>query len=184
MRCWCGVILRHWRTNPRRAPTPNECGVSFGSDPDFLGRSRCGFARWHNPEHEGRNLFPGFERFGNLVADRVLTGFKLWRKAAIAMASSAVMSQERPRHNRRQDAAVPPFTNLYRLHDLLWVQLPMPVFLSGVMIGPTKTPDPESRSPHPSRRESVTCGSPEEVSRRMAVVAAAERDEIFAARDL
>src|SRR4029434_9019369 len=90
MRCWCGVILRHWRTNPRRAPTPNECGVSFGSDPDFLGRSRCGFARWHNPQHEGRNLFPGFERFGNLVADRVLTGFKLWRKAAIAMASSAV----------------------------------------------------------------------------------------------
>src|ERR1043166_2661630 len=73
MRCWCGVILRHWRTNPRRPLTPNECGVSFGSDPYFLGRSRCGFARWHNPEHEGRNLFPGFERFGNLVADRIQT---------------------------------------------------------------------------------------------------------------
>jgi hypothetical protein len=35
-RNWCGVILRHWRTNPRRPLTLNKCGVLFGSDPDYL----------------------------------------------------------------------------------------------------------------------------------------------------
>src|SRR5438045_370390 len=53
--------------------TLNKCGSIVWIEPRLLGRSRCGFARWHNPEHEGRNLFPGFERTGNLVADRVQT---------------------------------------------------------------------------------------------------------------
>ena len=71
----------------------------------------------------------------------LLTGFKLWRKAAIARASSAVsvakacqgMIGARMRPSGRSPTCIA-FT------ICSGVQLPMPVFLSGVMFGPTKTP--------------------------------------------
>src|SRR6266705_804102 len=85
--------------------------------PRLLGRSRCGFARWHDPEREGRNLFPGFERTGNLVADRVQTLEKSRDRHGVIRCECR---KSVPRHDRRQDAAVRPFTDLYRLHDLLW----------------------------------------------------------------
>src|SRR5215468_3073814 len=84
--------------------------------PRLLGRSRCGFARWHNPEREGRNLFPGFERTGSLVADRVQTLEKSRDRHGVIRCECR---KSVPRHDRCQDAAVRPFTDLYRLHDLL-----------------------------------------------------------------
>src|SRR3954467_13737783 len=84
--------------------------------PRLLGRSRCGFARWQNPEHEGRNLFPGFERTGGLVVDRLQTLEKSRDRHGVIRCE---FRKSVPRHDRRQDAAVRPFTDLYRLHDLL-----------------------------------------------------------------
>src|SRR5213078_4281075 len=85
--------------------------------PRLLGRSRCGFARWHNPEHEGRYLFPGFERTGNLVADRVQTLEKSRDRHGVIRCECR---KTVTRHDRRQHAVVRPSTDLSRLHDLLW----------------------------------------------------------------
>src|SRR5262245_41006732 len=85
--------------------------------PGLLGRSRCGFARWRNPEHEGRNFFPGFERTGSLVADRFQTLEKSCDRPGFIPCECR---KSVPRHDRRQDAAVRPFAELYRLYDLLW----------------------------------------------------------------
>src|SRR5204863_182300 len=79
--------------------------------PRLLGRSRCGFARWHNPEHEGRNLFPGFERTGNLAADRVQTLEKSRDRHGVIRCECR---KSVPRHDRRQEAAVRPVTGRYR----------------------------------------------------------------------
>src|SRR5205814_7608370 len=87
-----------------------------------------------------------------------------------------------PRHDRRQDAAVRPFTALYRLHDLL----PGPATDAGLFVGCDVRADKDTLTrnleAHIRAAEKARhVGIPEEVSRRVAVVAAAERDEIFAA---
>lgn len=79
-----GVILRHWRANPPRSL--NKCGVLFGSDPDYLAAVAAVSPGGTIRNMKVETFSPGLNGPGIWL----LTGFKLWRKAAIAMASSAV----------------------------------------------------------------------------------------------
>src|SRR5436190_23063116 len=112
-------------------------GVLFGSDPDYLAAAAAVSPGGKIRNMDVETFSPGLNGPGIWL----LTGFKLWRKAAIARASSAVsdakachgMIGARRRPSGRSPACIA-FTICSR------VQLPMPVFLSGVMFGPTKTP--------------------------------------------
>src|SRR5437870_262887 len=107
-----------------------------GSDPDYLAAAAA-----VSPGGKIRNM--NVETFSpglNGPGIWLLTGFKLWRKAAIAMASSAVsvakacqgMIGVRMRPSGRSPACIA-FT------ICSGVLLPLPVFLSGVMFVPAKT---------------------------------------------
>src|SRR3954465_10669652 len=125
----------------RIPPSPprslNKCGVLFKSDPDYLAAAAAGSPGGTIRSMKVETFSPGLNGPGVWL----LTGFKLLRKAAIAMASSAVsfakacqgMIGARMRPSGRSPTCIA-FTICSR------VQLPMPVLLSGVMFEPKKTP--------------------------------------------
>ena len=105
----------------------------------------CGFTRWHNPQHEGRNLFPGVKRTGNPMADRVQALEERRNRQGVIGRELPIRV---PGHDRRQRSGRPaacrsgsPSRSAPGVH---W---PMPVSLSGVMLGPTKTPRPGISKP-------------------------------------
>src|SRR5215207_11352899 len=115
---WHRLLSPHARfvLSARRRPMRAAALGAILVGPSLLSRSGCGFAWWHNPEHEARNLFPGFERTENLVADRLQT---LQESHDCLGVLRRELRKSVPRHDRRQEAAVWPLSGLYRRRDLL-----------------------------------------------------------------
>ena len=174
-KCGIGASLSGVRIPPSPPPprSLNKCGVLSGSLRQTIWPRPPRF----RPAAQIRNMevvtfWPALNGPGTLVAD----GVRLLRKAAIALAViSRELRKSVPRHDRRQDAAVRPFTGLHRLHDLLRG----PTTDAGLFVGCDvwahedtlhRNLEAHIRAAEKARHVGIA----EEVSRRVAVVAAAD----------
>ena len=80
-------MVAQWDTKCPRHDGPTSAGT-FWSDPDYLGAAAAVSPGGTIRNMKVETFSPGLNGPGIWL----LTGFKLWRKAAIAMASSAVSS--------------------------------------------------------------------------------------------
>jgi hypothetical protein len=143
----------------------------------------CGrFSRRQYPEQEGRYFVPRAEGASDLMLDRrhALEKNRDRHRVVVREVRKGV-----PRHDRGKDAAVRPLSRLQDDHDLLQGPVANPGFLVRRDVSPCERAEPRYLECHIRPTEKLRhIRLSEEISRRMAIVATSESDQVLAPVDL